>query len=495
VTCWLGLDCGGTFLKAGLYDQAGREHGSARRPLPVLSDRPGWAERDLEALWGAACDVLREVLERSGTAAGAVAGVGISAQGKGACLLDREGRPLGRGMLPSDQRALEQVRRWQGEGIPAALYPRTLQTLWTGHPVSLLRWVRDEEPERWRRVGSVVMAHDYLRHRLTGELACELTNISESNLYDMHAGRFDRGLAELLGIPEAVDRLPPIVGPAERAGVVTPEAAGRTGLLAGTPVVGGLFDVVAASLSAGLQDGTRLNAVMGTWSVTTGLADRIAVGRDHPFVHGRHAEPGHFIVHEASPTSAANLEWLASRMGGLDYAAIDAGVAALPRAGTDVLFVPFLYGSNAGLGMKAAFYGLQALHGQAHLAQAALEGVVFSHMVHLERMRRLFDRVEALRVTGGPTRSAVWMQLLADATGLRVETTRVAEPGCLGAAMAAAVGTGAFPGFPAAVRALVGAADAVEPDPAIHDAYQRKRRRYLALVEALQGYEQRVRDE
>jgi L-xylulokinase len=483
---WLGLDCGGTFIKAGLYDVEGKELGIARRNLAIVAPQPGWAERDMPVLWQTAASVIREVLEHNGIAAAAIQGLGISAQGKGVFLLDKQGQPLGNAMLSSDQRALAQVMAWQQADMPQALYPQTRQTLWTGHPVSLLRWIKQHQPERYAQIGSVLMAHDYLRYCLTGELACEETNISESNLYQMERGCYDPALARLLGIGEIVPALPPIVGSAEIAGHINAEAAALTGLLVGTPVVGGLFDVVSTALCAGLQDETRLNAVMGTWSVTSGITATIASDSGYPFVYGRHAEPGKYIVHEASPTSAANLEWFCQQWGLHDYAQLNRWVADLPKAGGQLLFAPFLYGSNAGLGLSASFYGMQAFHQREHLVQAIFEGVVFCHMTHLNRMRQRFPQTTALRVTGGPAKSAPWMQMFADVSGLPVELPQVEETGCLGAAMAAMVGTGAFSDFTAAQQALAPRIETVFPDPAAQHAYQRKYQRYQALVATLQ---------
>lgn len=483
---WLGLDCGGTFIKAGLYDRQGTELGIARRNMEIVSPQPGWAERDMPALWHTAAEVIRELLARNNIAAGDIQAVGISAQGKGAFLLDKQGQPLGNAMLSSDQRALTLVQEWQKQGVPQRLYPQTRQTLWTGHPVSLLRWVRQHQPERYRQIGSVLMAHDYLRYCLTGELACEETNISESNLYHMADGRYDPALAQLLGIGDIMPALPPIVGSVDIAGRINAAAATATGLLAGTPVVGGLFDVVSTALCAGLHDETRLNAVMGTWSVTSGITDKITEGCDHPFVYGRHAEVGKYIVHEASPTSAANLEWFCRQWGLQDYAQLNDWVTTLRKADSSLLFVPFLYGSNAGLGLSASFHGMQAFHQREHLVQAIYEGVVFCHMTHLNRMRQRFPAATALRVTGGPAKSVPWMQMFADVSGLPVELPQVEETGCLGAAMAAMVGSGAFSDFTAAQRALAPRIERVMPDATATEAYGKKYHRYQALVATLQ---------
>lgn len=492
MSLWLGVDCGGTFLKAALFDDRGRTQGLARSALTVISDQPGRAERDMDELWRAACAVIGDVIRKAGVDPAEIAGLGVSAQGKGAFLLDRDRRPLGRAVLSSDQRALETVRAWQAKKIPEALYPTTLQTLWTGHPVSILRWLKDNDPDRYGRIGSVLMGHDYLRFRLTGAVGCEITNISESNLYDMRGGCYDTSLARLLGIEEMMDCLPPIVGSAEVTGAVTAEAAEATGLRAGTPVVGGLFDVVATCLSAGVKDETRINAVLGTWSVVTGFAREIKAGLPIPYVYGRHAEPGAFIVHDASPTSAANLEWLTRELGERNYAGVDSAVEAITPASTGVLFLPFLYGSNAGLGMRGGFYGLQALHGRAHLIQAVYEGVVFSLLNHLEKIRGRFPDATALRVTGGPTRSKVWMQMLADASGFAVEIPAVEETSALGAALSAAVGVGAFPDYWRAMEAVESAATVIEPIRERRVAYDAKRGAYRELVAALRTFEDKM---
>lgn len=494
-TFWLGIDCGGTYLKAGLYDCQGREHGIERQSLQTLSPQPGYAERDMLALREACIATLSRLLQRTQTAGDRIRGVGISAQGKGLFLLDKQDKPLGNAMLSSDRRALDIVQRWQQDGIPQKLYPLTRQTLWTGHPVSLLRWVKENEPQRYAQIGSVMMGHDYLRWCLTGTKGCEESNISESNLYNMVSGEYDPRLTQWLGISEINDALPPIVRSARICGEITAETAALTGLAPGTPVVGGLFDVVSTALCAGLKDETRLNAVMGTWAVASGIATGIRDDEAHPYIYGRYVNDGQYIVHEASPTSSGNLEWLTTQWGDLSFEAINQAVASLPKAGSDLFFLPFLYGSNAGLEMTAGFYGMQALHSRDHLLQAVYEGVVFSHMTHLNRMRERFTDVQALRVTGGPAHSAVWMQMLADVSGLPVELPLVEETGCFGAALAALVGTGEYRDFHDAQQTLKHDIRTLTPDMAAHTRYQRKYARYQHLIIALQGFHARIKEQ
>ncbi|WP_373778552.1 FGGY-family carbohydrate kinase [Glaesserella sp.] len=482
---YLGIDCGGTFIKAALFDEKGNINAVVRENVSVISEQAGYAERDMAQLWQVCASVIKQTLNKSGVNPTAVKAVGISAQGKGVFLLDKKNKPLGRAILSSDQRSLDIVKRWQAQGIPEKLYPITRQTLWTGHPVSILRWIKENEPERYAQIGAVLMSHDYLRFCLTGQLHCEETNISESNLYNMAQGKYDPALAELLDLQEILEKLPLVIQPNQVAGYVTEHAEALSGLVAGTPVVGGLFDVVSTALCAGLDDETKLNAVLGTWSVVSGITNYLDPNQKLPFVYGKYAEAGKYIVHEASPTSAGNLEWFVKQWSHLSYDDINQGIAQLPPAASSVLFVPFLYGSNAGLGMQAGFYGMQAHHTQMHLLQAIYEGVLFSLMHHLNRMLQRFPHTKVLRITGGPAKSAVWMQMLADLTAMELEIPAVEETGCLGAALMAMQGVGADT---SKVESLNGRMQCFKPNPTNFAAYQQKYQRYQQLVEALKVF-------
>lgn len=487
---WLGIDCGGTFIKAGIYDDKGQEYGSFRKNLTIISDHSGWAERDLNELWYSCAEVIKGTLQQSNIEPSLIKGIGISAQGKGVFLLDKNKQPLGRGILSSDQRSLEIVKHWQQREIPEQLYPITRQTLWTGHPVSILRWLKQYRPNEYQNIGTVFMSHDYLRFRLTGEIACEVTNISESNLYNMQTGEYDVALANLLEIDEIMSCFPPIIQSAEIAGYVTENAAKLTGLVVGTPVVGGLFDVVSTALCSGIRcekkgEKNSLNVVLGTWTVVSGITDFIDDSQKLPFVYGRYAQQNQFLVHEASPTSAANLEWFTKQWAQFNYDDINRMIAELPKAESSILFVPFLYGSNAGLGVKAGFYGIQSIHTQAYLLQAIYEGVLFSLMFHLEKILQRFPATEVLRVTGGPARSKVWMQMLSDFSGLPVEIPMVSETGCLGAALTAMVGKGVYSDFTIAQQQLQHDSLHISPDWSAHEKYRKKYQRYIKFVAAL----------
>lgn len=492
---YLGIDSGGTFMKACLFDAVGKEIAVYRKSAQVINEISGWVERDLDSLWLDACDVIKGVMVKSGIDSAQIKGLSISAQGKGAYLLDKEGKNLRRGILSSDSRALSIVKEWQSQGFPADIYPRTLQTLWTGHPVSIIRWLKDNEPDNYHNIGSILMSHDYLRYRLTDQIAAEITNMSESNFFNAQTGDYDIELLKQFGIEEVFGALPPLIYSADKAGEITPEVADIIGLKAGTPVFGGLFDVVSTAICSGINaTENKLNAVMGTWSVTSGITTSFEPTPNHNYVYGHHAIANEYIIHEASPTSASNYEWFADYLGSdgkLDHQKNQALVEALPPLASDILFVPFLYGSNAGLGLKSSLYGLQAHHTKGHIIQAIWEGILFCHNVHLQRMLKRFPNTNAIRVTGGTTQSRIWMQMLADITGLPLEIPKIEETGALGAALASMVGANQYPSLESAVSALDITIEKIKPNPTLHKQYTKKYLDYCTYVDFIKQFEER----
>ena len=484
---FLGIDIGGTVIKSGLYDETGKEKAVASLNDPAIVARVGWSERDMHSMWQTVCATVRKVIAESGVAAADIRGISFSAHGKGLYAVDKNGLPVRNGIISSDNRAMPQVRDWKARGVDAKAYPSAFQQVWPSHPVSLLRWLKENEADSYSRIHRILMAHDWIRYQFTGEFGAEVTNISGSNLFNVDKGEYDPALFKLFGIEEMFDCTAPVTGSAESLAGVSAKAAAETGLLAGTPVYGGFFDVVSAAVCAGLADERNINIIMGTWTIETWIADQITTAK-HPYTWGRYCIPDKYFVHEGSPTSASNLEWfIRNFMPGVDnsYARCDDMVASLGKGESGIQFLPFLFSSNLGDNLSGGFYGLANAHGLPHLVQAVYEGICFAQHSHLERILALSGRDRLLRLTGGPARSKVWMQMVADISEMPVEVMHVKESGCLGAAIAAAVGSGAFPSFLDAMAAMCPTGSRLEPDLQAAPRYREKYASFRELAGAL----------
>jgi L-xylulokinase len=441
----------------------------------------------MDEMWRVACETIRQVLQTSDVTASKVAGVSYSAHGKGLYAVDRYGNPVRNGIVSSDSRAMPLVRRWRSTKLEERTYPLGFQQIWPSHPASLLAWLKEYEPDNYCKIDRILMAHDWIRYKMTGQLNAEVTNISGSNLFNVRREEYDRNLLELFGIEEMSDCVAPIIDSSQSSGNVSKSAAAETGLNEGTPVFGGFFDVVSAAVCSGLSDDTLINVTMGTWTIVTWVDNKISQS-NYPYTWGRYCITGKYFVHEGSPTSASNLEWFVRTLMGdksNPYELANAMVASVEKGSTNIIFFPYLFASNLGDNLSGGFYGLANAHNLAHVVQAIYEGICFSQQVHLERIVALAGTARPLRLTGRPSRSKELAQMVADISGMPVEVVHVAESGCKGAAIAAAVGSGVFPSFREAMGTMCSEVSPVEPDASVAQRYQDKYARFRQLAEML----------
>jgi L-xylulokinase len=502
MSLFLGVDNGGTLIKAGLFDRLGREIAVRARPAEVSSPSPGRFERSLESVWRANAEVISAVLRESGTDPARIACVAVTGHGNGLYLCDERGAGVYPGIASMDSRAREYAERWTADGTWERLLPRTAQSLWAAQPAPLLAWLRDNEPAVLARARWVFMVKDYVRFMLTGEAFAEVSDMSATSLMSVRDCAYDEEILAGYGLSALGEKLPPLRGSAERCGRVTREAARLTGLAEGTPVAGGMFDVDAAAIATGVTDEDTLNIVAGTWCNNQYISRRPVVSRSL-FMTSVFCMPGWWLVLEGSATSASNLEWFITELMGEERARGKSGgpsvyeVCNREAAGTAAeeplpVFLPFLYGTNAGPDARAGFIGLSGRHRRGHLLRALYEGVAFSHRTHVEKLRGV--RTEGApgwprlaRIAGGAAASPLWVQIFADALQVPVETSSASELGCLGAAVCAGVAAGAFPGFPEGVREMVHVDRRFDPAPGTRELYEGKYARYRATIAALEA--------
>lgn len=488
----IGLDNGGTSTKAAIFDLSGREIATASRHTKTLTPKPGYTERDMEELWIANCACVRQALEKSGIEGKDVLGVAVCGHGKGLYAWGKDGKPAYNGIISTDNRAWKYPKKWYDSGIHKQLHDRLCQEFMACQQVSLLAWFKDHHREIYDNIQYVFSVKDYVRFRLTGEAYCEATDISGSGLMDVKNARFDRSILECLGIGEVYDKLAPIRYSSDLCGTICEEAAGLTGLPAGTPVAGGMFDIDACAVAAGITSPRELVTIAGTWSINEFISEA-PIMDGNIAMNSLYAIPGYYLAEESSATSSGNLEWyLETCMDGVKlpegenlYSYANALVESVKPEEGDVYYLPFLYGSNAHPLGKAAFVGLTTYHNKAHMLRAIYEGVVFSHRRHIDRLLASRTPPDAVRIAGGPVQSKVWVQMFADVLGRPVETVDAKELGALGCAMAAAVAAGVYPDYRKAAQNMVRISERICPDKEKTAIYQKKYDKYMAVSNAL----------
>ena len=455
---------------------------------PQLTPAPGHVERDMEELWTNAAVVIRECLETAGVDAAAVAAVGCAGHGNGLYLLDKGGAPL-LAIQSLDMRAARLAEDLRANGNGERLHAICLQEPWPSQTPTLLAWVRSHAPEIYARCGTAFLCKDFVTFRLTGRRVSDVSDMSGAGLVRLPDGTYDAGLLEGYGLADAFDMLPELLGPTDVAGWVTADAAAATGLAEGTPVVAGLFDVVASALGSGASAPGEASIIAGTWSINQVIAAS-AIADPAIFMVSAFAAD-RFMAIESSATSAANLEWyvreLVERGGHREdpFGACNRRVAEVTPSAHDPYFHPFLYGSREGASMRAGFYGLAGWHGEGHLLRALFEGVAFEHRRHIDVLRRSGLRFDSATLSGGGARSEVWPQMFADVLGIPITVGACAETGALGAAIAAGVGAGVFPDLASGVQAMTRRHATFVPDPVMARHYGERYCTYGMLTDAM----------
>jgi L-xylulokinase len=501
----MGIDNGLTVSKAAIFDLAGREVAVQGHKVELSYPKPAWVERDSEAVWRTTADAICGAITKAGIDARDIVGVGNCAHGNGIYLLDKTGAPLGPSVTSMDNRASDIIDEWYrrpvsadgvaGPSVHDQNFPIVMTNTFAAQPAALLAWFKRHRPEVWRQIGHAFTCKDYIKFRLTGAPTADYSDMSGTSLYDSRNRRFSPELLELYGI---ADILPALAAPIEShavAGRVTREAAAMTGLVEGTPVVGGMFDIDASAVGAGVIDEGMLCVIAGTWSINE-VVTREPLLDDRLFMCNLFTVPGLWLVSDCSATSATNLEWFvnnfcheekleADQRGISVYEVCNERVASLPPGSTDVIFHPFLFGSNVQANARAGFYGLGAWHTKAHVLRALYEGVVYGHLDHVNRLKAAGATMSIARLTGGGARSRIWTQMFADTLQLPIEVPAASEIAALGAALAAGIGVGAYTSHANAVDQAVQIVRRHEPDAEATPRYLARYEEYQHLLEAM----------
>jgi L-xylulokinase len=485
----LGLDAGNTVIKAVIFDRTGREvayageEGNSRMPCP------GHVERDLGELWANAKRVIRACLDKAGIAASDIAAIGCAGHGNGLYALDRDGEPL-IGIQSLDTRATGLVEEWEADGVGERTYPIARQRPWPSQTPTLLAWLKRHRSDLFKRIGTVFFSKDFVVNRLTGQRVSEVSDMSGAGLLDLAARRYDRALMEAYGLGDCLDLLPPLIESADIAGTVTDAVAQETGLAAGTPVIGGLFDVVASALGSGVSRTGSASIIAGTWSINQVIID--GPDLEGPVFMSSTFDRTRYMAMENSATSAANLEWMVREFfegeheeGISPFDACCAFAAAVEPAADDPLYHPYLYGAQQDGHARAGFYGIAGWHTKGHLIRALLEGVAFGHRHHVETIRKAGATFEEAVLSGGGSRSLIWPQIFADVLGVPVTVAVSRETGALGAAIAAGTGVGLFADFTEGANAMVRVDRHYRPNGALAAHYNRRYALYKDITEAM----------
>lgn len=493
----LGIDIGTSGAKTLLTDESGLIVARAVREYPLYSPRPLWSEQDPADWWAAVAACLAAVLESAAAAPESIAAVGLTGQMHGSVFLDADGAVIRPAILWNDQRTAAECD-WLMETIGRdRVLELIANPILTGFTAGKIVWLRNHEPESYARVARVLLPKDYIRYRLTGDHATDVSDASGTALFDVRHRRWSAEALELAGIPASW--MPRAFESPEITGRISAEGAAATGLAAGTPVVAGGGDQAAGAVGNGIVETGIVSSTVGTSGVVFAFSDEPAVDpelRLHTFCH---AVPGKWHVMGVMLSAGGSLQWyrdafgqpeklVAGALGRDPYELICAEAARAPLGCEGLLFLPYLTGERTphpDPNARGVLFGLTRRCDRNYVARAIMEGVAFGLKDSLDLMGDLRVPIRQVRASGGGARSGLWRQILADVSGHPHVTLNVDEGPAFGAALLAGVGAGVFHSVPEACAATLRVEGETQPCSVSHEAYRRFHRVYQALYQHL----------
>ncbi len=476
-----GLDVGTSGVKGIAVDEGGAVVARASAGYELLAPAPGWSEQDPEEWWSAASAVLEE-LRRVG---GEPDGIGLSGQMHGLVALDATDRPLRPAILWNDQRTATEVQEIESlVGLPE-LVARTGNRALTGFTAPKVLWMRRHEPEAYARIAGVMLPKDYVRLRLCGERATDVSDASGTLLFDVAARSWSEAMCRDLEV--ALDWLPPAL----ESHVVSGTTRDEAGVGAGVPVAAGAGDQAAGALGVGVTRPGPSSVVLGTSGVVFSPLDRFAPdahARTHTFCH---CVPGTWHAMGVMLSAAGSLAWLHEAIGGaVSFEELLAEAELAPAGCEGLVFLPYLAGErtpHADPSARGAFVGLTLRHGRGALVRAVLEGVAFGLRDCLDVMLAAGAQITSGRVSGGGSRSDLWVRIVASVLELPLSRALVDEGAAFGAALLGGIGGGIWRDAGEAADATVQVTQTIDPDPGWSRVYREQIELYRALYPAISG--------
>ena len=474
----LSIDLGTSAIKTALFDENGSLVECSNQEYTLLTPTALSVEMEVETYWNAFKTGVHEILQKSKIHADTIRAIGISAQGETLIPVDDTGVPLRNAIVWMDNRAQDEATELENAFKNSDIYRITGQvSIVPTWPASKILWIKNNEPDLFRKVFKFLLIEDYFIYRLTGKFVAEGSLLCSTVFWNIMTKEYWIEMLDYLGITK--EQLPQIHESGDAIGPVMDSVAEETGLSSKTIVCTGVLDQAAGAIGVG-------NVEPGVFSESTGSALAIVSTVDKPVFDPLkrmpchyHGIPDTYMAHTFT-TGGMVLKWFRDKFcekemivgerTGIDAYELMSLAAAEISSGSDgLVMLPHLQGAMAPENdpkAKGVFYGVTLAHTRAHFTRAIMEGIAFILRKNIEVIEDLGIPVNEIRSLGGGAKSSFWNQIKADVTGKTVIVTDNEEEACLGAAIVAGVGIGMFQNLKEASKRMVTIKERYEPDPA-----------------------------
>jgi len=470
----LGIDLGTSSVKALLVSEGGEIIASSSQGYPTYSPHPTWAEQDPEEWWESTIKAVGKAVHQSHIKPSQIKAVGLSGQTHGTVLVGKSLLPLRKAIIWMDQRSIAQTR-WLQQRIGKRLSRITGLPIATGFMASSLLWIRKNEPGIWKKIDQFLLPKDYIRLKLTGNLASDVTDAGGTLLLDTGKRKWSPEILQKLEIPASF--APPLYESCQVTGKITKNAAKEISLKEGTSVSAGGADQIMGAVGNGTVEPGRVACSIGTGGLVVTPMDHPQVASDKGLHTIPHAIPGKWILMGAILSGGSSLSWFYKQVilgrgktlkSENSYQSLFREVSPTPAASKGLIFLPYLKGERTPYldpQARGAFVGLSLQHGRRDLTRAIMEGVVFALRQSLEKFKELGIEITSVTTWGGGAKNKIWRQIQADIFNLPILISPTQEGSAYGAAITAAVSVGIFSSIKEACQEWIRIKEKILPNP------------------------------
>lgn len=439
----IGIDIGTSGTKSVLFDVEGNVIASALEEYPLYQPENGWAEQNPEDWWQAVCKTLKVI---TASAEGEICGVGLSGQMHGLVMLDEDGEVIRNSIIWCDGRTAKECEEIENLVGYDKLIEITANPALPGFTASKIMWVKKHEPENYRKCKHILLPKDYIRFKLTGEFATEVSDASGMQLLDIKNRCWSEEILKILDIDSSL--LAKVYESPDVTGRITNDISALTGLPEGIPVAGGAGDNAAAAIGTGVCCDGKAFTTIGTSGVVFAHTDKPIIdkeGRVHTFCC---AVPGAWHVMGVTQSAGLSVNWFRNNIANeFSYKEIDERCEELPIGSDKLMYLPYLMGERTPIldsSARGVFFGLSARHTKMNMARAVMEGVSYSLMSCMDVLKEMNISVSDMALCGGGAKSNFWKKMMADVYGISLKIMKSEEGPALGVAILAGCAAGIY---------------------------------------------------
>jgi FGGY-family pentulose kinase len=482
----LGIDFGTESVRVGVFDPTGQPRAFASQAYPLYHPHPGWAEQKPDEWWTALVTATHAAMAKAGVDKAEIVGLGADCTSCTVLGLGDNFEPLRPAIIWMDVRAASQARRIAATGHPALKYNGFGNVSAEWMPCKAL-WLKENEPEIYRQARYIGEFIDWLNLQLTGEWAASINNTSIRWYYDRATGGWPVDFYELIGLGDVLEKFPPrVLDMGEVVGSLLPGVADELGLQPGIPVAQGGADAFVAMIGLNVLQPGKMAFITGSSHLTLGQSAKPLHAKG---IFGAYTDavlPGQYTVEGGQVSTGSVVKWFKD-----NYCGKEANIAAqrdvdiytvltelaeeVPPGSEGLIVLDYWQGNRTPYvdpEARGIIRGLSLKHTTGHLFRAIMEGVAYGTEHILRTFRDNDYVVEEMVAAGGPTKSALWMQIHADVSNVPIILPEVADGAALGSAILGSVAAGLFSDVQSAAAQMVRVRSRIEPDPATHEAYR-----------------------